>query len=63
MMFGLIKCLQLLEPDSDSESAEKNILLLNIKNKVDRVPRMRCKNFIDNVVSSYTNKEFQMHFR
>lgn len=63
MIYQLARCLQ-LESNSDSSDNEENILLLlKIKNNLKRIPRMRCKNYIEDVVSLYTNKEFQMHFR
>jgi len=43
--------------DSDSSDSEEDESLLLI------IQRARCKNYVEDVVSSYTNSEFQMHFR
>lgn len=48
--------------DDDSDSAE--ILNLLVKNNVERVPkRVRCQNYVENVVWHYTGNAFKSHFR
>lgn len=63
---GLVRCLQLVESDSDSsDTNEENVLInvLKIKSELNRIPRIRSKNYVESVVPLYTNKAFQMHFR
>lgn len=32
-------------------------------NRQTYVPRIRCKNYVEQIVSSYSEMEFKMHFR
>lgn len=50
------------DDDSDSESIEVINLIKNSIKRV-RVPRIRCKNYVENVVWQYTDVEFKTHFR
>lgn len=51
--------------DSSSESSEDelNIELLQELNRRTQVPRIRCKNYVENIVSLYSDMEFKSHFR
>jgi len=49
--------------DSSDTSDELNIELI-IKEKLrTRVPRIRCKNYVENVVPLLSDMEFKTHFR
>ncbi|XP_020299186.1 putative nuclease HARBI1 [Pseudomyrmex gracilis] len=62
LIFELSK--SLIESDDSLEEDEADILsLLVIKETYYRIPRMRCQKYVENVVSLYTDEEFQMHFR
>lgn len=50
------------ESDSDSDGMEE-ILTILMKDRTNYIPRMRCKRYVEDVVSQYTNKEFKNHFR
>lgn len=44
----------------DSDSTEViNLLVKNVK----RVPKVRCQNYVENVVWHYTGNDFKSHFR
>ena len=50
------------DDESDDDFALTEVINL-IKKSVIRVPRIRCKNYIEKVVWKYTNNEFKSHFR
>jgi len=51
--------------DSDSLDSKEgeSLMLIMLRNEKRLISRARCKNYVEDVVSSYTNYEFQMHFR
>ncbi|XP_012537287.1 uncharacterized protein LOC105837242 [Monomorium pharaonis] len=51
------------DEENDSESEEIINLITNLNYSLTRVLRIRCKNYIENVVWKYTDAEFKMHFR
>jgi len=52
-----------IDDSSDTSDDELNIDLI-IKEKLrTRVPRIRCKNYVENVVSLLSDMEFKTHFR
>lgn len=58
----LINCL-IESSDSDSSDSKDDILLISLINKKCLTIRARCQNYVEDVVPSYTDKQFQMHFR
>jgi len=51
-----------VDDSSDSSDDELNIELLREKLQT-RVPRKRCKNYVENIIPLYSDKEFKTHFR
>lgn len=50
------------ESNSDSDEMEE-ILTILTKDRSNYIPKMRCKRYVKDIVSRYTNKEFKSHFR
>lgn len=48
------------ESSDESDSAE---IINSIKNYFERVPKLHCNNYIENVVLQYTDSDFKSHFR
>lgn len=51
------------DDESDDEFTLTEVMNLIKKSVIPRVPRIRCKNYIEKVVWKYTNDEFKSHFR
>lgn len=49
--------------ESSNDDSDSAILNLLVKNKVKRVPKVRCQNYVENVVWHYTGNAFKNHFR
>lgn len=54
--------LDIIDESSDSDSDSDNEFLQKL-NQQTRVPRIRCQNYVENIVSLYTDMEFKTHFR
>jgi len=55
--------LDIIDESSDSDCSDSdNEILQKLKQQM-RVPRIRCKNYVENIVSLYTDMEFKTHFR
>ncbi|KAM0736427.1 hypothetical protein ACS0PU_010388 [Formica fusca] len=52
-----------IDDSSDSSEDELDTEILKELNGRTRVPRIRCKNYVENIVSSYSDMEFKTHFR
>lgn len=47
---------------SDTNDSDDEILLREL-NRRSPVPRIKCKNYVENIVSLYSDMEFKSHFR
>ena len=50
------------DDESDDDFALTEVINLIKKSVIPRVPRIRCKNYIEKVVWKYTINEFKSHF-
>lgn len=48
---------------SNSDSSDSDYEILRELNRRICVPRVRYKNYVENIVSSYSDMEFKSHFR
>jgi len=59
---GILEDIVESDDESDDDFALQKVILIK-KSIVARVPRIRCKNYIEKVVWKYTDDEFKSHFR
>lgn len=52
-----------MDDSNSSSESELDIEIFRELNRRIRVPRMRCKNYVENIVSAYLDMEFKTHFR
>lgn len=55
----------LIENIDETESSESDSDLEILRELIVRspVPRIKCKNYVEDIVSSYSDIDFKMHFR
>lgn len=51
-----------IDDSSDSSEDELDTKILKELNRQTRVPRIQCKNYVENIVYSYSDMEFKTHF-
>lgn len=51
------------ESDEESSESDSEYIINLIRNNCERVPKVRCRNYIENVVWQYTESDFKSHFR
>ncbi|XP_018396136.1 PREDICTED: putative nuclease HARBI1 [Cyphomyrmex costatus] len=64
ILFGM--CLRVTLEESDEESSDESdsAEIVNIINDYyERIPKVHCQNYIENVVWQYTDNDFKSHFR
>lgn len=51
--------------DSSESSSESDLEmeLINEMRRQIKIPRIKCKNYVENIVSLYSDMEFKTHFR
>lgn len=59
----LFELLKVIVEDSSEESSESDSAEIINNSYVERVPKVRCKNYVENVVWQYTDVDFKSHFR
>jgi len=55
--------IDVINTSDPSESSDSDFEIVKELNQRIRVSRIRCKNYVENIVSSYSNMEFKTHFR
>jgi len=54
--------IDVINTSDSSESCDSDFEIVKELNQI-RVSRIRCKNYVENIVSSYSDMEFKTHFR